>query len=157
MMRALTLWRPWPDAIIHSSKRIENRDYRPPASLMGEVFALHAGKRYDDPSEGLRWPLPDDWKPPREHECPLGVVAVARLVGVVLPLEMIEVWVPPGASGHVRVTDKPLDMRWWSKGAFGWILSEVRALTPVPCNGMQGVWTLKPDIEAQVRAQLEAA
>ena len=157
MMKCVTLWRPWPHAIINSTKRIENRDYRPPQSVMGEFIALHAGKRYEDPSDGLRWPLPDDWKPPREHECPLGVVAVARIVGVVLPTGMIDVWIPAGASGRINVADTPIDLRWYSKGAFGWILSEVRALTPIPCNGMQRVWTLKPETEALVRAQMEAA
>ncbi len=44
---ALTLHRPWPWAIIHGSKRVENRSWAPPAWLIGQRLAIHAGKRWD--------------------------------------------------------------------------------------------------------------
>lgn len=49
-MRALTLWRPWTWAIYHAGPRrklIENRDWEPPRSVMGQIIALHAGKTFD--------------------------------------------------------------------------------------------------------------
>lgn len=42
--RALTLWPEWVYAIVHLGKRIENRGWPPPESLIGQPFALHAGK-----------------------------------------------------------------------------------------------------------------
>ena len=47
-MRALTLWRPWSDAIVFGPKRIENRTWVPPASMIGRYLAIHAGVRFDD-------------------------------------------------------------------------------------------------------------
>ena len=49
-MLALTVHRPWGHAILRLGKDIENRDWRPPDALIGERFAVHQGKRWDDES-----------------------------------------------------------------------------------------------------------
>lgn len=43
-MKALTLLNPWAQAIAYWGKDVENRTWAPPASLVGERIAIHAGK-----------------------------------------------------------------------------------------------------------------
>jgi len=44
---ALTLWQPWAWCIAHATKRVENREWPPPETLLGHRFAIHAGQHYD--------------------------------------------------------------------------------------------------------------
>jgi len=44
---ALTLWRPWAWSVAAGLKRIENRGWKPPASLIGKRLAIHAGEKWD--------------------------------------------------------------------------------------------------------------
>ena len=43
-MLALTIHQPWASAIVLGPKRVENRTWRPPATLVGQRLAVHAGK-----------------------------------------------------------------------------------------------------------------
>ena len=47
-MRGLTLHQPWAWAIAHAGKNVENRTWAPPAYMIGERIAIHAGKRFDE-------------------------------------------------------------------------------------------------------------
>lgn len=128
-MKALTLWRPWPWAILHGGKRIENRSWAPPASIVGQVIALHAGKRWDDDG-ALTIALRSRCMPDDEADHPLGIVGVARV------------------SGFVTQSDDP-----WFVGPCGWTLDSVVALPqPIPVQGAQGLWWLSPEIAAVVEA-----
>ena len=46
-MKALTLTRPWPDAILYGGKRIENRFWK---TYYPDPILLHASQRWDDAS-----------------------------------------------------------------------------------------------------------
>lgn len=158
-IRALTILQPWASLIAHGPKRIENRTWEPPRSLVGAYLAIHAGKRIDpeswegaaDTATGAKLELPvieglldaEDLdaragggnKHRQKYAAaavPYGaVVAVARLVGTVR------------ASSDT-----------WFCGPVGWQLADVVALRePVPCNGAQGLWELPPEVRARVRAQ----
>lgn len=135
---ALTLWRPWAWAVARipedqNPKRIENRDYAPPSELhVGRYFALHAGQTWSGEAEaamqaelGLRVP------PEEEH--PTGIVAVARLAGVV----------------------QASDSRWFS-GPYGWVLDDVVAIEPVNCAGRKGVWVVPGHLAGEVRRRWAA-
>lgn len=120
-LRALTLRQPWAWAVAHAGKRIENRTWRPPASLVGSWFLIHAGKALDS-------------------------AAVASLAerGIVVPSD-----VERGAfvavarcGGWVTQSSDP-----WFLGPFGWVLTEVIPLPePIPCRGRQGVWFPPPEV-----------
>ena len=43
-MKAITLWPEWCFAITKLDKRVENRTWKPPAALIGQRIAIHAGK-----------------------------------------------------------------------------------------------------------------
>ena len=130
-MRALTILQPWALCILDFGKMVENRSWRPPDSLLGQRFAIHAGKVPDLPAyEGL---LKEGYPLPLLSAMPFGaVVGVATLDRVVTAL------------------DDP-----WFCGPVGWRLRDVRGLpTPVPCRGAQGLWTLPPEVEAAVLKQV---
>lgn len=153
-MKALTLWRPWSDAIVRGPKRVENRPWAPPGRVLGQVIAIHAGQKY---SAGP-WEFPGGYEPP--DESPLGVVGVARVVGYLdrrngrhqseSALLHDEHYAELAARLHALNEDE-----WWA-GPVGWLLDQVRAIEPVPCRGALGLWQLPVDVEAEVRRRLAA-
>ena len=133
-MRALTLKQPWAWAVAHAGKRVENRTWRPPAALIGQRIAIHAGVAYDgDAFLGdllfcLGSPLRE---PARRHHVYGAVVATAVIDRV--------------------VTDSGSP---WFCGPFGWVLRDVVTLRePVPCKGALGLWTLSHEVEEAVARQ----
>lgn len=160
-MRALTLWRPWSDAIVHGSKRVENRPLPPPRKLIGTVVAIHAGKRY----EAGEWSMPDGYAPPSEEQSPKGIVGVARVVGA---LDLREgrgptgrrIWKPSATlwtmtDAHRRRLERLDDDPWWA-GPVGILLDEVTPIPPVFCRGHQGWWTVPETTAARVRLRVRA-
>jgi len=131
--RALTLRRPWDQAVLYAGKRIENRNWRPWKSVLGKLVALHAGQNYD--AHGAKWMLEQGlYRPPKSSASPTGIVGVVRIVT---------------ALEH---SDDP-----WFFGKYGWLLQDVRALnTPIPCVGAQRLWNVQgPVLEALKQALLE--
>lgn len=163
-MKALTLWQPWATAVAHLGKPVENRTWAPPSALLGKALAIHAGKRVDKEALAELFEQMRDGVIPRRPELlstkvmPVGaVVAVARVSGWAQSHELIphldekrsfqgitaaqanEVWASP----------------WWC-GPFGWVFGRVLALPePVPCSGAQGLWTLPPEVRANVLSQIQ--
>ena len=158
-MKALTLTHPWPWTFIElpeeTAKRVENRTWQPPQTLIGQYIALHGGKvpsgaklaeaRADalyihntiledetgDPD------MTGDDLPDSDllDMCVPGIFAVARLARV------------------VTVSDSP-----WFFGPFGWELDRlVRINPPVPHVGKQGLWDVQPDALMLVRERYKAA
>ena len=80
-MKALTLWRPWPAAICYFGKRVENRTWCPPAYLLGQDLAIHAGVRIDEAEvEDLIYNEDDARAVLPGH---MGIVAIVRVAGVI--------------------------------------------------------------------------
>jgi len=129
---AITLWRPWPDAIIHADKRIENWTFKPWRKIIGEPIAIHAGQKYDN--GGADWMIEEGlYVPKSKAECIAGHVVAVATVGE-----------------PVTRSRSP-----WFAGPYGWPLSNVRALAkPVRCTGHQGIWKLAAHHRKAVRAQL---
>jgi len=147
-MKALTLHQPWATAVANFGKRVENRTWAPPPSLVGRRLAIHAGKTWD--REGARL-LAERfgfrWTKELEAAFPRGaVVAVATLVGTL----------PFPACGqrpeYSRLVAAERDS-WWFTGPIGWVLADVVPIASVPSPGRQGLWTLSDEAE---RAVVEA-
>ena len=130
-MRALTLWRPWDQAILRAGKDIENSPWRLWESQIGQPIALHAGKRYD--TEGAEWMRSNNlYDPPRDEECPLGIVGIV---------------VFSAATGFS-------DSRWF-QGPFGWVIADVKTLeVPISIKGKQGLWVVPEDALLEIDRQL---
>lgn len=137
-MRAITLIQPWPFAIAHLGKDIENRSWKPPAHVIGTRIAIHAGQKID-----------------REALAMISLLAGVR-------------GVPLGGLGHGAITSvatvagysapgfvDPKQSKWRQLECFGWHLENVIALPePVAATGALGLWTLTADQENAVTVQM---
>lgn len=150
MMLALSLHRPWPWAFFHlppeAAKPVENRGWKMPPKLAGQIVALHAAKAFDE--QALV-----DFRAGRFGEAATAVPATQHPTGVI-GVVVFEDCV------HINDIDRvdPLACT-WSFGPWCWRVrpGSVRALAaPVPCRGLQMVWGLPLDVEAAVRLQLGA-
>lgn len=150
-MRALTLWRPWDTAIFYLGKPLENRDWAPPTALIGQRLALHSGKRFDEEgacrvvdlarADGFTEEIITKFleRSERLDSVILGTVKLGRVL----------------ARGQMQLgAPDPLMSSRWFFGKFGWVCEDPIAFAePVPCKGAQGLWSLRPDIEARVLEQ----
>lgn len=138
----LTIAQPWPWAF-SLGKRVENRSWAPPRSMLGQKIALHGGRR----------------KSPRTYDFQKGAEAVVR-IGKPAPVRYMDVPQVEGVFAVARLArvvrvDSELpdgDCRWFF-GPFGWVLEDyVRLPEPVPCKGALGLWALPDDVLERVRA-----
>ena len=143
-MRGLTLHQPWAFLVARGYKLIENRSWKPPTWLMGQYFAIHAGKAWDQKSvdfiknnfDGLM---------PTKHYCTKFesgmLIAIVQLTAVVESREEAERLSP----GHGK----------WFFGPYGWVLEDATLLKPtIECRGYQKLWNLPEDIEEKVCQQI---
>lgn len=159
-MRALSLTRPWPYAITHLGKRIENRSDKRgcvPAvcRYRGELY-LHAAKSWDGTvgrtllEAGLVDRLTAAILGDRTQPHPTGIVARCLAVGHLSPDG--RAWLDPGGHEEDPELLSGLDLRWWH-GGYALALADVVPLDePVPCKGALGVWTVPAWVARHVRA-----
>lgn len=160
-MKALTLIRPMAAAIVHGSKRVENRPRDLPKAMRGvqTVVAVHAGKKWDDTYErivrmidGKRGSIrttPELWYGDKLHD--QGIVGLMRLSGFSYnDDDKPELTVGLGTRNERTRVDP------WYAGPFGYEILETVALArPVPCAGQLGFWELDELLEAEVIVQLD--
>jgi hypothetical protein len=149
VVRALTLWRPWPWAILFGGKRIENRPWVPPRTIIGERIALHAGKTFDE--HGSEYilsvcPAPRD-KPERyRYE---GIVGTA-VVDQWFRYEEGAPWL--FTAKYAAGVDDSQER--WCFGPVCWVLRDVRALPePIACKGAMGLWVVPDDVLQAMQVQ----
>ena len=119
MAKALSVAQPWAWAIIHGSKRIENRRYR--TSHRGPLF-IHASKSREWlGTEGDLLPtLP-----------PYSDLVYGAIIGVVDVVDCVPV---------EQVAGDP-----FAEGPWCWILENPRAIEPFPCRGQQNLFSVPLD------------
>lgn len=128
-LSALTLHQPWATAVRELGKRIENRSWRPPERLVGQIIAVHAGRVFDE--AGADWLAARTGKMTTSGNVPLGaVVALARVEAVV-------------------TASKDL----WFSGPYGWVLDSVVPLEPIPCRGRPHLWTVPDEVWDVIQEQ----
>jgi hypothetical protein len=133
-LRALTLIRPWDQAILFGGKRIENRKWKPWEVVMGQFIALHAGLKYDNKAavEMIKKRM---YSPPSPSVSPMGIVGVARI------------------TGYIEHSDDP-----WFSGPFGWTLTDVIPFkSPIKATGKQGLWIVGGETLEKVREAYQAS
>lgn len=149
-MLALTLWPEWAWAICHFGKRVENRGWTPPASIIGTRIAIHAGKHIGG-------------RPGRPAYIEgFSAVALALLACGGGERDVTRWWLqrPPTSAivctAVVTGWDRDQRTGWDVPGQYHWRLADVQVLPePVPCRGAQGLWRVPADIAARVLAQVE--
>lgn len=155
-MKAITLWRPWARYVATGEKRIENRPWAPPESMLGETIAIHAGRAWDD-EETIRFidgVIGRSSAADTHHE---GILGTARIAGWFDLLEGERASNPvtvhmigarldaqrksrgPGYDTDVfQMTE--IDFR-WCFGPVCWVLRDFKPFVePIPCRGFQKFW-----------------
>jgi hypothetical protein len=128
---AITVYQPWASLIAYSFKEFETRHWQPPQTLIGQLIAIHAGKKWTDQEKDWHKVYKQMFPEVREMPVPLGcIVAMCRLTEVV-PSEMLVARINPRekATGN------------FDPGRYGWRLEVVkRADPPIAAQGKQGIW-----------------
>lgn len=146
-MRALSLWRPWPELIIRCWKRVENRTW---STKYRGTLLLHAAKPWQQDAfivaRSVQLAVGDDLNldvvSRRVVDHPVGVVAVA---------DLIDVCTTSATADAARCDCGP----WAFPGQCHWRLTNVRPLPePIECPGHQGLWIPTPDLRRRVEAAL---
>lgn len=129
-VKALTIRQPWAGAIVHQTKRIENRTWKLPASMVGTRFLVHAGAERDKLAV-VYGPNLDVYG---------AIIGAATLTGC-----------------HYSDDSKNICCSEWAfPGVYHWQLNDVVALDqPVPAKGALGFWTPIPDVITAVFQQLD--
>ncbi len=122
-MKALTIRQPWAHAILHLDKDVENRGWR--TRHTGPLL-IHAA-RYEErhPREMLSKYLS---RPPSEEslrDLPRGCI-----IGVAEVVECVE---------HSK-------SKWADRGAWHWLLRNVRPVKPIACIGRLGLCSPSPSV-----------
>lgn len=159
-MRAISLSRPWPWAILELGKGLDNRsrrDGRRPAicGYRGPLL-LHAAWSWD--TKALPWmvarrlcngaensPLPVC--PPRDEHLAGGIFARCNAVGHIGPdgrqsKELV-------ARGMVGADSGGIDLRWWM-GGYALVFVDLHPTPFVFCRGHQGLWRPSHDVLDQL-------
>ena len=141
LIKGLSLTRPWPFAFTHGGKLVENRSWKPPKNMIGQFIALHAAKSWSE-DDRMFINRVTGLEVPRKQSCTHSeIFAVGKLTGYVEH----ESQLPPE---QVR----------WFFGPYGWMIDELVILTsPVKCTGALRLWTLKPDVLAELRESYRSA
>lgn len=130
--RGLSLSRPWPFTFTNGElgKRIENRPFKPPRTVLvdraGRLpvrLALHASQTYSLPGRDKIREIAGI-SPPDDAASPHSIIFATCLV-----------------YGHVCDPARLGAQARWFLGPYAWLLDEFIVLDePVPCIGGQGLW-----------------
>lgn len=138
-MNAMTVIQPFAHLIAIGVKPIENRQQQ--CRFRGEL-AIHAGKNRSWLDEGELAAYPD-----------MAFGAIVAVVRVVACLPKRDD--PDDRERWKWATYSDLFDHEHAEGPWCLVLEDLlRLVTPVPCRGAQGLWSLPPDVETQVRAQI---
>ena len=152
-----------------AGKRVENRGWPCPKWLIDRDLAIHAGLRVAGAAtveqirrwsaNGTRALSTTDILDALRGAVHMGEAAGVIPSGRFTLRALLDLMAPGHVVAVVRITGCDLDQRtpWDVPGQYHWRLDNVRALTePVPCRGAQGLWRLPGEVDAAVRAQIEA-
>lgn len=169
-MRGLSLWNPWPFAILHLGKRLENRSWTT-CRYRGRI-ALHASKsaRLAYSARTVREWIDAGLMGDKDVERLLGAHAsratVAQMTDVKLGRELVAALPRGHVVGVAEIVDwvgglhevferhAGLERRWyWGGGAI--VLDSVKVLDePVACRGALGLWDVPGDVRETIEQQL---
>lgn len=151
-MKVITVWQPWASLIAIGAKPYEFRGWKPPASLIGQRIAIHAGARPVRKSEVLQMlhglDSPATWGQPcliegfarplltrlasHPTSVPLSHILCTAILGEPKRGDECAREFGPDAGND---SDRDGTFNW------GWPLTDIRHLEPpLPARGAQGFW-----------------
>jgi hypothetical protein len=130
-VKALTVRQPWAGAIVHQTKRVENRTWKLPSSMHGARILIHAAAQPDKQAI-VYGPNLDVYG---------AIIGAATLTGC-----------------HYDTGRQPCCSEWAFSDAYHWQLRDVIALPEsVPAKGALGFWTPPANVLNAVQQQLTLA
>jgi hypothetical protein len=124
-MHALSVKAPWPWAMFHAGKDVENRTWTLPRRFWNQLVLIHSGKVADDIEAWWFIREVSGLRPP--EDLPLGA-----LVGVARFTKDITTWIGDPSPWFIG-TQAP--------GIHGWMIGRAMPLAePIPCKGQRGFW-----------------
>ena len=135
-MKALTIKQPWAWAITDSTKRVENRTWKPPYGTVGQRIAIHTSATISQADMILcrqisPVPLPD---------------TSDLLAGYIVATTILRAYIVVDGSGGVIEQTRYAEnynphADPWFFGPVGWLLEDVIKLpNPIPCRGKLKLW-----------------
>jgi hypothetical protein len=168
-MKAITILQPYAQLIAVGAKRYETRSW---ATKHRGPIAIHAGKRKAHDFDAYVRHAIADALPWNGYGVFEGYISGLPHGAVIAVAELVECWKVTRMDKHgaallvnrpdryadrlVRVPADELLFGDFSPGRFAWELTDVKMLKePVPARGRQGLWTLPPEIEAEIMRRIE--
>lgn len=174
-LRALTLWRPWPCAILwlppDERKGVENRPWKPWLDVIGKRIAIHAGRFVDDGAADVTRLA--EQAGVQDHLLDQGLIGTVRVLGWVRlitdyqgrSLFMDDAGTPVHYGVHYGGSEltatqraNAVSSRWFfgathrDRPNYGWVLDDPRPLSePIPCAGAQGLWLLSAHQQHEIQ------
>lgn len=164
--RALSLIQPWAWCVIYGPKDIENRTWW--STLRGPLWiaaSAQVTRRYYDQAKELIESIAPGLVVPALKDLDYGcIIGRATITDVILPGGYR--W-----TGHITRTRAPghcyrpergglhpaAVSRWYFPEQYGYVLADRTALVkPVPCKGLQRLWTVPEDVLEQLRGVVAA-
>lgn len=177
VMRAITLTQPWATLVAVGAKRIETRSwgtaYRGPLAIHAAKGANREAREFARAEPALSILQRHGYN--TWEQLPRGVfVARCELIDVV-PIvshrddasteryitidedDLVRVWHPGGelAGAQVHVgesdpwaTEQEFAFGDYTPGRYGWLLDNVRHMSPIDCRGALGLWRIPVELEA---------
>lgn len=141
-MKAISIRQPWPFAILHLGKRIENRTWR--TDYRGPI-AIHASK--------LRLRKNGMPTAAEREEVEGAASSIHDIVFGAGPMTWRMLIETSGAIvGTARIVDCVTESASaWFVGPFGIMLEDVRPTPIIPCRGALGLWTVPLEVERRIR------
>lgn len=154
MLKALSLRQPWASLLAVGAKRVETRSGS--TQLRGE-FAVHAAQAWTAKQQRLCRTEPFAAALARaglqREELPTGAIIGLAMIEDCFRFTGADAY--HLAGGVFALTEPERAFGDFTPGRFGFLTSNVRRLAmPVPCRGALGFWTVPPEVEVAVRAQL---
>jgi activating signal cointegrator 1 len=147
-MKAITLTQPWATLIAIGAKRIETRSWN--TSHRG-LIAIHAGSTFPRHCAKLTGIDPYKFALRSAGIGGAGTLPTACILAVAT-LERTMLFDHTTEAG-LSATEAAFGD--FTSGRYGFVLRDVRRLAePVGCTGALSIWTVKPEIEAQIWRQL---
>ncbi|KKN81359.1 hypothetical protein LCGC14_0319720 [marine sediment metagenome] len=154
-MRALTLHQPVASMMGHQPlKSVENRKWKPHASVFGQRIAIHAGKKWN--AEYAAWARGVS---KHDRACEIAIHAAIRKAGgisaAIVSTAVVSAWYDK-RDGKCEWTDPATCLEFikddpWFQGPVGWLLTDfIQLPKPIPCRGALGLWTIPENIQAVI-------
>jgi hypothetical protein len=153
-MKAITGYAVWFWAMVYGSKNIENRTLKnkgvPAIVLHRGPLLLHASKKTPPEEYRRAREIIEKLSPgivvPEPEELPHGcIIGRARAVGYLTSLNEL-FW---GVENRpMPIAGSGIDLRWKFQGSYALVLEDRVPVTPVPCKGALGLWSVPPSVLA---------